>query len=217
MKNFTSTQIIAKEGWKYLFALFILFLISLVIDYGEYFVFALFLFTAFLFRNPERLPSEDDELAILAPCDGVIKAIQKEKFDGRDFVKITVKKSLLGVALLRSPTVLNIEKTKRRYGLFLSEKSPFQEALGEKVELTCKSQFADIILGIYAGMFSRKIEIFKTIGPLKSSQRFGLLVEGTIVLYVNLDSRIKVAVGDNIRAGESVLGYFAHKGNKSDR
>jgi phosphatidylserine decarboxylase len=216
MRDHTSTQIIAKEGWKYLFFLFILWIASFIVDCGEYVVFFALLFTGFLFRNPERLPSEDDELAILAPCDGKIEAIHKEKLNGKDLIKITIKKSLLGVCLVRSPTTANIERTQRRYGLFLPMKSPLSDFLGERAVITCKSKYSDVVLSIYAGIMSRKIEMFKTIGPLKSAQRFGLLVEGSVVLYVNLDSRIKVAVGDDIRAGESVLGYFAHKGNEID-
>lgn len=217
MKNHTTTQIIAKEGWKYLFFIFVLFIVANVFDFAESLVFILFLFTVYLFRNPERLPAEDDELAILAPSDGIIQSIQKAKFEDKDLIKITIKKSLFDVSLLRAPTLVSIASTKRRYGLFLPIHSALSKVLGERVQLTCKSTLSDVVLRINAGMFSRKIELFKTVGPLKSSQRFGILVEGSVELFINLDSRIKVAVGDSVKAGESVLGYFAHKGSESVR
>ena len=215
MRNHTTTQIIAKEGWKYLFVLFVLYIVASIFDFAQSIVFLVFVFTAYLFRNPERLPAEDDELAILAPIDGVIQKIEKAKFSEKELIKITIKKSILDVSLLRAPTLLSISETKRRYGLFLPTDSELAQSLGERVELTCKSSFSDVILRVNAGAFSRKIELFKTIGPLKSAQRFGILVEGSVELFVSLDSRIKVAVGDSIKAGESVLGYFAHKGKQS--
>jgi phosphatidylserine decarboxylase len=217
MRNHTTTQIIAKEGWKYLFFIFVLFLIAFVVNFAASLFFVLFVFTLFVFRNPERLPAEDDELAILAPCDGRIENIEKSNFKSQDMVKITIKKSIFDVSLLRAPTLLNINLTKRRYGLFLPTSSKLSKALGERVRLESKNLFSDVIMIVNAGVLSRKIELFKTVGPLKSSQRFGILVEGSVELYIAIDSRIKVAVGDSIKAGESVLGYFAHKGNESDK
>jgi phosphatidylserine decarboxylase len=217
MRNHTTTQIIAKEGWKYLFFIFVLFLIAFVVNFSVSLFFVLFVFTLFVFRNPERLPAEDDELAILAPCDGRIENIEKSNFKSQDMVKITIKKSIFDVSLLRAPTLLNINLTKRRYGLFLPTSSKLSKALGERVRLESKNLFSDVIMIVNAGVLSRKIELFKTVGPLKSSQRFGILVEGSVELYIAIDSRIKVAVGDSIKAGESVLGYFAHKGNESDK
>ncbi len=112
---------------------------------------------------------------------------------------------------------MSIKSTLRRHGLFLPINTMLNKKLGEKVSLTCKSKYSEILLSVNAGAFARKIELFKTIGPLKSAQRFGLLVEGDIELYLPLDSRVKVAVGDEVKSGESVLGYFAHKGNLDDK
>lgn len=216
MRNHTSTQLIAKEGWKYLFFLFFIFVIASIVDCLEGVIFLLILFIAFIFRNPERLPAEDDELAILAPCDGVINSISKEKINNYELIKVTIKKSIFDVSLLRAPTLLNIHKTQRRYGITLPISSPLSKKLGEMAQVECSGLSSHVIMKINAGLLNRNIELFKTVGPLKSAQRFGLLVDGSIELYIDLDSRVKVTVGDKIKAGESVLGYFAHKGNSSD-
>ncbi len=107
---------------------------------------------------------------------------------------------------------MNIKTTTRRHGIFLPIDLPLSKKLGERATLTCKSSYDEILININAGVFARKIELFKTVGPLKSAQRFGLLVEGSVELYLPLDSRVKVAVGDEVKSGESVLGYFAHQG-----
>lgn len=218
MKNNTTTQLIAKEGWKYLFFTTVLFVLSLCFDIFSWVFFVILCFTAYLFRNPERLPAEDDEMAVLSPCDGTISTISKAKYsDGKEYIKVEIQKSLLEASILRAPTKMSIKSTLRRHGLFLQTNTVLSKKLGERVSLTCKSDYSELFLNINAGVYARKIELFKTIGPLKSAQRFGLLVEGDVELYLPLDSRVKVAVGDEVKAGESVLGYFAHKGNFDDR
>jgi len=218
MKNNTTTQIIAKEGWKYLLFIFALFLLSLVFDFFSWVFLAILLFTSYMFRNPERLPAEDDDMAVLAPCDGEILSISKASYvDGKEYIKVEIQKTLLEVSMLRAPTMMNIKETNRRHGLILSSNSPLKEQLGERVILKCSSKYNELFLNINTGIFARKIELFKTVGPLKSAQRFGILVDGNIELYLALDTRIKVSVGDTIKAGESVLGYFAHKGDIHDK
>jgi len=216
MKNNTTTQIIAKEGWKYLLLVFVAFLCSLVFDLFPWVFLVLFLFTGYLFRNPERLPAEDDDMAVLSPCDGNIIAISKSSYLGKEYIKVEIEKNLLQASILRAPTLLNISKTQRRHGLMLSD-SVLREKLGERVSLVCNSKYNELFINISAGLFARKIELFKTVGPLKSAQRFGILVDGTIELYLALDTRIKVSVGDEVKAGESVLGYFAHRGEMNDK
>ncbi|WP_458699879.1 phosphatidylserine decarboxylase [Sulfurospirillum sp. 1307] len=213
MKNNTTTQIIAKEGIKYIAFFFVVFLISLYVDFLPWVFFAIMAFTVFIFRNPERLPNEDDEFSLLAPCDGKVSDIKKVKLNEKEYVKIQIDKSIFNVALLRSPTKLNIINTKKRNGLFLPVTSSLSKKLAQSVMIECESKFGQILINIIAGTLARKIELFKTIGPLKSASRFGLLVDGSVELYISLDTRIKVSIGDEVKAGESVLGYFAHKGN----
>jgi len=218
MKNSTTTQLIAKEGWKYLFFTIVLFVLSLWFDMFSWVFFVIVIFTGYLFRNPERLPAEDDDMAILTPCDGTISAISKSKHsNSEEYIKVEIQKSLLEVSMLRAPTKMSIKSTIRRHGLFLSTNTLLSKKLGERVSLVCRSDYSELFININAGVYSRKIDLFKTIGPLKSAQRFGLLVEGDVELYLPLDSRVKVAVGDEVKAGESVLGYFAHKGNTNER
>ena len=218
MKNSTTTQLVAKEGFKYIFFAFVVFVLSIWIDIFSWVFFVILLFTIYMFRNPERLPAEDDEMAILTPSDGTILDISKTRLsDSKEYIKVEIQKALLEMSVLRSPTNMSIISTKRRHGLFLPTNIDLNKKLGEQVTLTCKSDYDDIFININAGVFARKIELFKTVGPLKTAQRFALLVEGNIELYLPLDSRIKVSIGDEVKAGESVLGYFAHKGKTDER
>ena len=212
MKNNTTTQLIAKEGWKYVAFAFAFFVSALSFDFLSWVFFVIFILSAYIFRNPERLPAEDDDMAVISPCDGTIVNISKAKdSDGDEYIKVEIQKSLLDASLLRAPIGLNIEKTSRRHGLFLSTNSELNDKLGENAIVTCSSNYSKVLMKIKAGLYSRKIDLFKTVGPLKSTQRLGLLIDGSVELFLALDTRVKVSIGDNVKAGQSVLGYFATK------
>ena len=218
MRSHTTTEIIAKEGWKYVGILFILFLFSWGIGVFEWVFLFLFLVTLYIFRNPERIPAEDDKMALLAPADGNILDISKIILqDGTEFLKLEIRKSLLNASLLRSPVTSTISKTKRIHGLFLNIEDKLSKKLGERAVITLKSSSKTVLLIVRAGFFSRGIELFKSIGPLKFAQRFGLLLDGSVELLLPIDVRIKVSIGDEVRAGESVLGYFAYDSIKDDK
>lgn len=218
MKNSTTTELIAKEGWKYLFFTGVLFVLSLVFTLLPWVFLLIFLFTIYLFRNPERLYVESDDMAILSVCDGVVTNISKDKDDNLDdCIKVEIRKSLLEVAILRSPASMDVVSNRTRHGLFLPTDTTLSKKLSQRVSLECRSGNRQLFININAGLFARKIELFKIESSLKSGQRFGLLIDGSVELYLPLDSIIKVSVGERVKAGESLLGYFAHKGNTHEK
>ncbi len=218
IRSHTTTEIIAKEGWKYVTLFAVLFFISWCMGVFAWVFLFIFVITLYIFRNPERIPAEDDKMALLAPIDGNILNISKIIFqDDREFLKLEIRKSLFNVSLLRAPIASTISNTKRIHGLFLNVEDKLSKKLGERVVITLKSNSKSILLIVRAGFFSRSIELFKSIGPLKFAQRFGLLLDGSVELLLPIDMRIKVSIGDEVRAGESVLGYFAYDSIKDDK
>ncbi len=218
IRSHTTTELIAKEGWKYVSIFAVLFFISWWIGVFAWVFLFIFVITLYIFRNPERIPAEDDKMALLAPIDGNILNISKIIFqDDREFLKLEIRKSLFNVSLLRAPIASTISNTKRIHGLFLNVEDKLSKKLGERVVITLKSNSKFILLIVRAGFFSRSIELFKSIGPLKFAQRFGLLLDGSVELLLPIDMRIKVSIGDEVRAGESVLGYFAYDSIKDDK
>ncbi len=212
IKTHTTTEPIVKEGWKYLFVSLLLFMVSLYLDFLPWVGLFLVLITLYIFRNPERIPAEDDKLALLSPIDGKITNISKVTFEnGEEFLRVEIQKKALDTVLLRAPTALNIKESRRIHGLFIENTSYLQKKLGERVILRSKSEFADIVMIIYAGMLNTKLELFKNIGPLRLASRFGFLLDGSIELLLPVDTRIKVSVHSKVKAGESVLGYFSYK------
>lgn len=211
MKTHTTTELVAKEGWKFVGVFFALFLLSCSIGFLEWVFLFLLLGSVFVYRNFERIPAEDDKMALLAPVDGSIVDISKVILtDGKEFLRLKIRKNIWDMSILRSPIQANISNTKRVHGLFLSIENPLSEKLSEKAILKLESDLKSMLIVITSGIFSRGIELFKSIGPLKFAQRFGVLLDGSVELLLPIDTRIKVSLGDSIKAGESVLGYFAY-------
>ena len=214
MLSHTTTQIIAKEGWNQSVFALMVFVLSYALSFVPWFFFGIFLFTLFIYRNPERVCDEEDEFSFISPSDGKIIDIQKVMLhDGSEKLSVVIQKSLFNVGILRAPMALNILETHKRNGLFLPRTSPLALSLSEKNTLTCKGRFGEVKLVLRCGVWSQKMELLKSIGPLKMGQRFAFLNEGDITLLLPLDARLKVTLHDDVKAGTTVLGYFDYKGH----
>ena len=133
------TQIIAKEGWNQIIIALMVFLFFYAISFLAWVFFAILLFTIFIYRNPERILEEDDELSFVAPIDGKIINIAKVNLrDGTPMLSVVIKKAIWDVGIMRAPMAMSIVEIKKRFGLFLPSHSPLFSSLDEKNTLTCK-------------------------------------------------------------------------------
>lgn len=212
--SYTSTQILAKEGWLYSALAFIVFLLAYTFSFFSFFFFVLCVGVLFSYRNPERIAEEDDERSLLAPMDGKITDISKISLnDGSEALRIVIRKSFLDVGVLRAPIAMAIVNVKNRFGLFMASSSALFSPLSERTSLTCKNQFASIKLIISAGLWSQTMTVFHKTGAFKSGERIGFLRDGEVALLLPLDTRVKVSLGDEVKAGTTILGYLAYKDN----
>ena len=215
--SYTSTHILAKEGWIYSILALMVFLIAYAFSFFAWFFFLLFLGTVFCYRNPERIAEEDDERCLIAPMDGVVTDISKISLnDNSEALRIVIRKSLFGVGVLRAPLAMTLSDVKNRFGLFMDSSSALFSNLSEQKSITCKSQFASIKLVISAGLWSQKMTLFKKAGAFKAGERIGFLRDGEMALLLPLDTRVKVSLSDEVKAGATILGYLAYK-DKDDK
>ena len=208
------TEIIAKEGWGYIGFLTFIFLISLFLDvpFFSFLLFCATVFTAAIFRNPERIPYELDELSIFAPIDGKVTYIGKvneKKYFKKEMLLISIKSSLCDVTMLRNPLDLDIDKVNVIHGLNIDVKNEKAKLLNERVDIVANSPKGNVLLRVILGKCGRKIYRFcENFKKLRKGDRYLFLNEGLIELYLPLECRIKVAEGEKVKALESVLGYF---------
>ncbi|WP_263833693.1 phosphatidylserine decarboxylase [Sulfurospirillum oryzae] len=215
--SYTSTQIIAKEGWNHSVLAFMVFLLAYALSFLPWLFFIIFVGTLFGYRNPERIAEEDDKRSLLAPMDGKIIDISKISLnDGTEALRIVIRKSFFDVGVLRAPIDLDIVNVKNRFGLFISSSSHLFESLCERKGVTCKSEFAPIKLVMSAGLWAHKITLFQKASTFKSGERLGFLRDGEVALLLPLDTRVKVSLNDDVKAGNSILGYLSYK-DKDDK
>jgi len=208
------TEIIVKEGWGYIGVLIFLLLISLVLDmpFVSFILFVATILVAVVFRNPERIPYEVDELSIFSPIDGKITYIGKvmeEKYFKKEMLLISIKSSLCDVSMLRNPLDLQIDKVNVIHGLNINVKDAKARYLNERVDIITNSLKGDILIRAIQGVCSRKIYRFcENFKKVRKGDRYLFLSEGAVELYLPLECRIKVVEGEKVKAVESVLGYF---------
>lgn len=213
MRSYTTTQIIAKEGWNQIAVALMIFLCAYALSFQAWIFFVLLVFTIWFYRNPERLDLEEDALALISPVDGKVIAISKVSAnDGKEWLRVVIQKRVFDVGILRAPIAIDTIELKKRFGLPLSGGSHLAKALREKIVLTFQSKYGEMKMVVYAGVLSQKIQLFEKVGGFRRAERFAFLNDGEVALLLPLDTRIQVVLHDDVRAGESVLGYFAYEG-----
>ncbi len=212
MNFFTTTQPIAKEGWKSLLFSGIVFVLACFLSLMPWFFFLFFLGTLFLYRNPERIAQEEDTHAIIAPIDGIIRSIEQvTAHDGKKWLKVVMQKRLLDVGVVRSPMDISLVDVHKKEGLFLPSNSPLANTLRAKVIFIFSNKIDEIKMVLYAGRYARSLNFSTKRGRFRAGERLAFLTEGDVGLLLPLDARMKVVLNDEIKAGQSVLGYLAHK------
>jgi phosphatidylserine decarboxylase len=74
-----------------------------------------------------------------------------------------------------------------------------------------------IVVNQIAGFLTRRIVMFRDLGPIKLAERYGMIMFGSQVdVYLPLNTQIKVTEFQKIKAGESVIGYLIEEKNAKD-
>ncbi len=214
------TEIIAKESWSYLAIVAVLFIFFSFTDCNFIsFVFVIiFLFIAYIFRNPERIPNEFDNLSILAPMDGKILHIGKvfeNRYLKKEMLKISIENKIYNVSFQRNPLDLEIQKVIHTKGLNINIKSQKAKLLNEKIDTIALHNNQKILITTFVSSCARNIKIIcNNFKKVRKGGRYLIVTNGKIELYLPLNCRIKVTEGYQVKAGESILGYFVNDQQK---
>ncbi len=170
------------------------------------------LFIVYFFRNPERkIPRLQN--VILSPADGKIIEVgeaQERRFLSEKTMKVSIFMSLFDVHLNRSPVSGKILQMKYYPGEFYVADSEKASLRNEQnvVLIQTEDQYYLVMVQI-AGIVARRIVCYPKPGDLlKRGEIFGLIRFGSRVdLYLPLNVRLAVKVGQKVKAGESIIGY----------
>ena len=206
--------IIAREGWLHIAIAFaIAFSVNIYAGWNwaiPFWIIACFVLQ--FFRDPPReVPT--DRNAILAPADGRIVAVEKtqDPYLEREALKISVFMNVFNVHSNRSPVDGEVRNKWYFPGKFLNADLPKASLENERNALWIKADNgADVTCVQVAGLIAKRIICHTSSGDhLERGQRFGFIRFGSRVdVYLPLDTKINVNIGDKVSATVTVLAEF---------
>jgi phosphatidylserine decarboxylase len=203
--------IFAREGWPFLGISFGLALMVTGAG-GLLWSWPLWLVVIFIlqfFRDPARAVPGDAR-SVLSPADGRIVAIEptRDPWLDRDTLKISVFMNVFNVHSNRSPVDGEVKQRWYHRGAFVNAALAKASIENERNALHIRSTTGhDVTCVQVAGLVARRILCYVAEGAqLARGQRYGFIRFGSRVdLYLPVDVRVKVAIGDKVRATTTLL------------
>ena len=169
------------------------------------------LFVSWFFRNPARVIPQGAAL-VVAPGDGKVIAIEEE-FEPRYLkdrsIKLSIFLNVFDVHINRIPCEGLVEDVQYQPGLFMVASKPEATIQNEQNAVMIKTvQGAKVLCVQVAGLIARRIVCW--VSPKEKAvrgERYGLIRFGSRMdTFLPIGTVIKVAVGDHVKGGETILG-----------
>lgn len=205
---------IAREGYPFiLIALFCIIVVWLAgLRWLEFLFVPLGIFVVAFFRDPERhIPA--DAGSITSPADGkVIKVerIKDEKFLQMDALRICIFMNVFNVHVNRVVASGKVVDVIYNPGKFFNASLDKASMHNEQNAVIMEDKGRRFAFNQIAGLIARRIVCYAKPGmKYEKGQRFGLIRFGSRVdVYLPAGCRPSVKVGEKVRAGSSILGYW---------
>lgn len=206
---------LAREGWAHV--AIALALAGVVQHYAGFaYALPLWLLAAFVvqfFRDPMRAIHRETG-AVVCPADGRVTAVGEveDPYLKRRALRVSVFMNVFNVHSNRSPIggrVLERWYHPGRYVNAALDKASFEN---ERNALWIKTdQGQDLVVVQIAGLIARRILCYVDTGArVRPGERYGFIRFGSRVdVYLPVSSRLKVSLGDKVKAGSDVLAYVA--------
>ena len=167
-KIVTTTEIIAKESYKYIIGAGIVIALAIYWNFSALSLLALFTVAAaivYFFRNPERISEDDSQNAILSPSDGTIVSIDSEYEDTflkDECVSVTIATSLKDAHFIRAPFACVFKQKSSLHGAFLPIKNEKAKYLNERFAAFFEGlNGKNYAISVIAGGLAIKISLYQ--------------------------------------------------------
>jgi phosphatidylserine decarboxylase len=205
--------ILAKEGWPFIAGSLVLAVVASFAGFWSLPFWLLFIFCVQFFRDPARLVAGGAK-SVLAPADGRIVVVEevRDPYLDRRALKVSVFMNVFNVHSNRSPIKSSVQQKWYQPGSFLNAALDKASLENERCALHLKTDDGrDITCVQIAGLVARRILNYVDAGTrLEPGQRYGFIRFGSRVdLYLPLDSKIKVVIGEKVSATSTVLAELA--------
>jgi len=200
---------LAKEGWPFIAGSFFLAVVASFAGFWSLPLWVIFIFCVQFFRDPARVIAGGPE-SVLAPADGRVVVVEEadDPYLKRRALKISVFMNVFNVHSNRSPIKSRVLQKWYQPGSFLNAALDKASLENERCALHLKTDDGrDITCVQIAGLVARRILNYVDSGStLEAGTRYGFIRFGSRVdLYLPLDSKVKVVIGDKVSASSRVL------------
>jgi phosphatidylserine decarboxylase len=215
MDNAYPHPIIAREGWSFL-AIAVVVAVAFTgwlgfLAASPFWLIALFVLQ--FFRDPART-IVDGAKSVVAPADGRIVAVEKARdtYANRDAIKVSVFMNVFNVHSNRSPVDGTVQGVWYSPGKFVNADLDKASTENERNAVWLRTPDGQDVTSVQvAGLIARRILCYvDKDAVLSRGQRYGFIRFGSRVdVYLPLDARVKVSIGDKVSASSTLLAELA--------
>ena len=209
-------QVIVSEGYPFIALFGFITLVFAVL--GWVFLTLLFLFltlfSAYFFRNPERITPAGENL-LIAPADGkviFVGEVLEERYFKEQVTKVSIFMSVFNVHVNRVPCDGKVIDMYYNKGGFVNASYDKASESNEQAGILLEREDSSKVLFVQiAGLIARRIVTYPIIGDLlQCGARYGLIRFGSRVdIYFSKTADVTVTLGERTVAGETVLGTLS--------
>ncbi|MDA8169147.1 MAG: phosphatidylserine decarboxylase family protein [Nitrospiraceae bacterium] len=171
---------------------------------------AILAFMFYFFRDPERV-TPDLEGSYISPADGKI-IVAEEIYEGeylkKNVMLVSIFMSPLNVHVNRAPCDATVRTVNYKKGSFKNAFSQQAFHKNEHISIVMEeSPGRDLLVRQVAGSIAQKPVCRKKPGDrLRRGEKFGIIkFSSRVDVYMPADVELKIGIGENVRAGETVL------------
>jgi phosphatidylserine decarboxylase len=173
-------------------------------------LFVLTIFMAFFFRDPERKIPEGKGIFV-SPADGkviLIKDVYEKDYLKSDTKEISIFMSPLNVHVNRVPCDGNVSVVRYSPGKFMAAYKASASLENENIVMVLDGEEGRVLVRQVAGFIARRAVCKAKVGDLlRRGERYGIIKFGSrLDVYLPQNAKIKVKLGDKVKAGETIIG-----------
>ncbi|MDR0575986.1 MAG: phosphatidylserine decarboxylase [Candidatus Accumulibacter sp.] len=204
---------LAREGWPFIGGSLALALLASLAGFWSLPFWLIFVFCLQFFRDPPRVVAGGPK-SVVSPADGRIVVVEEadDPYLARRALKVSVFMNVFNVHSNRSPIECAVRQKWYASGKFFNAALDKASVENERCALHLSTRDGrDITCVQVAGLIARRIANYVDAGAsLKAGERYGFIRFGSRVdVYLPLDARVKVVIGERVSASSSVLAELA--------